>query len=84
MTQPLQIGVTVRFTRSFLQSIAMVTGPAAPTSLGPFARGKVTAIAPISPCSSLVLATVAWADGEQSQVNLLNLESLPNNPASTG
>jgi hypothetical protein len=71
---PLQIGDTVRFSRAFLQSTAMVSGPAAPTSIGPFARGTVTAIAPISPSSSLVLATVAWADGENSQVNVANLE----------
>ncbi len=77
---PLQIGDTVRFTRAFLQSMAMVTGPSAPTSSGPFARGTVTAIAPITPRSPLVLATVHWADGETSQVNVENLEVQPGNP----
>ena len=48
-----QIDDTVRLSRAFLQSTAMVTAPAAPTSVGPFARGTVTAIAPISPGSSL-------------------------------
>jgi hypothetical protein len=57
----------------------MVTGPAAPSSVGPFARGTVTAIAPISPGSSLVLASVAWADGESSEVNVANLELQPDN-----
>jgi hypothetical protein len=50
---PLQIGDTVRLSRAFLQSIAMITGPSAPTSVGPFARVTVMAIAPISPGSSL-------------------------------
>jgi hypothetical protein len=49
MSTPLQIGDTVRYTRAFLQSMAMVSGPDAPTSSGPFARGTVTAIAPITP-----------------------------------
>ena len=80
LVKPLQIGDTVRLSRAFLQSSAMVTGPAAPTSVGPFARGTVTAISPISPGSSLVLATVAWADGESSQVNMANLELQPGNP----
>ncbi|MCT0213649.1 hypothetical protein KQ307_09120 [Synechococcus sp. CS-1326] len=52
----------------------------ASTCVGPFARGTVTAMAPISPGSSLVLATVAWADGESSQVNVVNLELQPGNP----
>jgi hypothetical protein len=77
---PLQIGDTVRLSRAFLQSNAMLTGPAASTSVGPFARGTVTAISPISPGSSLVLASVAWADGESSQVNVVNLELQPGNP----
>jgi hypothetical protein len=76
VTSALQIGDTVRFTRAFLQATAMVTGPEAPTSVGPFARGSVAAIAPISPRSSLVLATVTWADGTSSDVNVANLERL--------
>ena len=39
----------------------MVTGPAAPTSVGPFARGTVMAIAPISLSTFMVLTPVAWA-----------------------
>ena len=77
MSEALQVGDTVRFKRGFLQSIAMGSGPPAPTSLGPFARGTVTAIAPLSPCSSLLLATVAWADGDSTQVNVANLERQP-------
>lgn len=65
---------------AFLQSTAMITGPAAPTSVGPFARGTVIAIAPISPFSTLLLATVAWAHGESGQVNVANLELQPGNP----
>jgi len=80
---PLQIGDTVRFTRPFLQSMAMVSGPGAPTSSGPFARGTVAAIAPIIPNSSMVLATVGWADGVTTQVNVANLEIQPGNPPLT-
>ena len=38
------------------------------------------AIAPISPYSTLLLATVAWAHGESGQVNVANLELQPGNP----
>ncbi len=79
MSAALQNGDTVRFTRAFLQSLAMLSGPAAPTSVGPFARGTVTASAPLSPRSRLLLATVVWADGETSQVNVANLERQPGN-----
>ncbi len=77
MSSALQVGDTVRFTRAFLQSIAMGSGPPAPTSLGPFARGTVSAIAPLSPSSPLLLATVSWADGDSTQVNVANLERQP-------
>ncbi|MCP9857929.1 MULTISPECIES: hypothetical protein [unclassified Cyanobium] len=83
MSASLQIGDTVRFTRAFLQSLAMVSGPEAPTSSGPFARGTVTAIAPIIPNSPMVLATVSWADGVTTQVNVTNLEIQPGNPPLT-
>ena len=81
MSAPLQSGDTVRFTKAFLQSLAMESGPDAPTSLGPFARGTVTAIAPLTPRSSLVLATVPWADDETTQVNL---EQQPGKPPLPG
>jgi hypothetical protein len=80
VTSPLQIGDTLRFTRTFLQSLAMGSGPVAPTSLGPFARGTVVAIAPLSSGSALLLATVDWADGESTQVNVVNLERQSGNP----
>ncbi|MCP9858122.1 MULTISPECIES: hypothetical protein [unclassified Cyanobium] len=83
MSAPLQIGDTVRFTRAFLQSMAMVSGPEAPTSSGPFARGTVSAIGPITPSSPVVVATVSWADGVTTQVNLTNLEIQPGNPPLT-
>lgn len=84
MSAPLQSGDTVRFTKAFLQSLAMVSGPDAPTSSGPFARGTVTAIAPLTPRSSFVLATELWADGETTQVNVVNLEQQPGNPSLPG
>ena len=73
----------MRFSRSFLQSLAMLSGPAAPTSVGPFARGTVTAIGPIIPNSPMVVATVSWADGVTTQVNVTNLEIQPSNPPLT-
>ena len=73
----------MRFSRSFLQSLAMLSGPAAPTSVGPFARGTVTAIGPIIPNSPMVVATVSWADGVTTQVNVTNLEIQPGNPPLT-
>jgi hypothetical protein len=48
--------------------------------VGPFARGTVTAIAPLSLGSPLLLASVSWADGTTSQVNVANLERQPGNP----
>ena len=83
MSSALQIGDTDRrnsqrfTTRGFLQSTAMGSGPPAPTSLGPFARGTVTAIEPLSPSSHLLLATVVWADGVSTRVNVANLERQP-------
>jgi hypothetical protein len=77
VSSALQIVDTVRFKRGFLQSTAMGSGPPAPTSLGPCARGTVTAIAPLSPSSPLLLATVAWADGDSTRVNVANLERQP-------
>ena len=81
MRAPYRDGSTVRFSRSFLQSLAMLSGPAAPTSVAPFARGTLTAIAPLIPGSSLLLAAVSWADGVTTQVNVANLERQPGNPA---
>ena len=49
--------------------------------MGPFVRDTLTAIAPLSPGSSLLLATVSWADGVTTQGNVANLERLPGNPA---
>jgi hypothetical protein len=37
----------------------------------------VTAIEPLSSGSALVLATVVWADGESTRVNVANLERQP-------
>lgn len=43
----------------------------------------MTAIAPIIPNSPMVLATVSWADGVTTQVNVTNLEIQPGNPPLT-
>ncbi len=57
------------------------SGFSAPHGNGPFARDTVTTIAPIIPNSSMVLATVSWADGHISELNMANLERQPGNPA---
>ena len=71
-------------TLAFLQSTAMGSGPPAPASLGPFARRTVTAIEPLSPSSPLLLATVVWADGDSTRVNVANLERQPGSVALQG
>ena len=81
MSSALQIGVTdrrnsQRFTRAFMQTSAMGSGPPAPTSLGPFARGTVTAVAP-PPAAPLLLPTMVWADGDSTRVNVASLERQP-------
>jgi hypothetical protein len=37
----------------------------------------VTAIEPLSPSSPLLLATVVWADGDSTRVNVASLERQP-------
>jgi len=41
----------------------------------------LAAAAPLSPGSPLLLATVRWADGHTSEVNVANLERQPGKPA---
>jgi len=59
----------------------MVSGLDGPTSSGPFARGTVTAIAPIIPNSPMVVPTVSWADGATTQVNVTNFKIQPGTPS---
>jgi hypothetical protein len=44
----------------------------------------VTAIEPLSPSSPLLLATVVWADGDSTRVNVANLERQPGSVALQG
>lgn len=64
-------GTRCRFNKAFLQSTCQYTGPVAPTSYGPFARGTVTGQEPLG---SILLVRVAWDDGTSSAVNAVNLE----------
>lgn len=66
-------GTRCRFTKRFLRATCQYTGPAAPTSRGPFARGTVTGQEPLS---SFLLIRVAWDDGTSSAVNAANLEAI--------
>jgi len=87
------VGILANHPRSFEKKLFANSGdllwtpraaaPPSTTSSGPFARGTVTAIAPIIPNSPMVLATVSMADGATTQVNLTNLEIQPGNPPLT-
>lgn len=63
------VGDRVRFTAAFLRSTVQYTGPEAPCSYGPFARGKV-----VSMSGSTDLVRVLWDDGYEKPVNRFNLE----------
>lgn len=66
-------GTRCRFNKAFLQSTCQYTGPTAPTSVGPFARGTVTGQEPLG---TYLLIRVAWDDGTSSNVNAANLEAI--------
>jgi hypothetical protein len=64
-------GTRCRFNKAFLQSTCQYTGPVAPTSTGPFARGTVVGQEPLG---GWLLIRVAWDDGTTTNVNANNLE----------
>ena len=66
-----------RFTCALLQTIAMAAGHWRRPAWGPWQGGTVTASATLSPGRPLLLATVAWADGDSTRVNVFNLERQP-------
>jgi hypothetical protein len=68
----IEVGDRVRFTAKFLRSTGQYTGEPAPTSYGPFARGEVLNIIPLS--GTTLLAEIKWDDTFRSKVNIDNLE----------
>lgn len=66
-------GTRVRFSANFLRSTGQYAGPDAPTHVGPFARGTVTAVEPF-PGQRYVLVRVRWDDGHDAPAALCNLE----------
>lgn len=67
----------VRYKGKFLRSIGSFTGPAAPTSIGGEARGKVTGVDPLFGAKGRCLVGVLWADGQTSNVLDCNIERFP-------
>ncbi len=65
-TQRIQVGDTVAYSKSFLQSTGQYTGDV------PHARGKVTALVPVG--KDLTLAEIAWDKPDlPARVNVKNL-----------
>ena len=60
------VGDKVAFSRAFLRSTGQFTGPEAPASYGPFARGEVHEHIP-------PYVWIRWADGQETRVNPHNL-----------
>jgi hypothetical protein len=63
--------IRCRFTSGFLRSTVQHTGPDAPTSYGPFARGYAV---PAPEFTASRMALVTWDDGNTSHVLTANLE----------
>ena len=68
-----RIGDRVRFTAAFLRSTGQYTGPDAPASHGPFARGEIVDNEMWHP--GVLFAVVRWDDGTETTVNFHNLET---------
>lgn len=69
MTKVPSIGERVQFHAPFLRSTGQYTGPAAPTSVGPFARGVLVDL------PGDWLALVRWDDGTEGRCHRGNLEA---------
>lgn len=67
----MHVGDKVQFSAGFLKATGQLTGPDAPTDIGPFARGTVIDLTPIS---NRYVAHVQWANNRVSKVLELNLE----------
>jgi peroxiredoxin len=65
------VGDRVRFTKAFLQSTVQYTGPEAPCSHGPFAKGTVMEVLPMVDTN---ICMVAWDGGDDYGVLAPNLE----------
>ena len=71
-----EIGARVMYCAAHLRSTGQYTGPEAPTSFGPFARGRlVEGGATLGGLDPVRFAVVRWEDGEQRPVLRSNLEA---------
>ncbi len=66
-------GDRVAMRASWLRNTGQLTGPPAPTSVGPFARGTVTGTHPLG---ARTLVAVRWDDGRESRVISGNLAAV--------
>jgi hypothetical protein len=73
MAPKLDTGVRVRFSSPFLRSTGQSTGPSAPASYGPWARGTVVEVKRYASCPPIV--AVQWDDGRVTKALAPNLES---------
>lgn len=70
-------GCRVAYAREFLRNTSQFTGPSAPTSSGPFARGSVVEVEPFHGSKSLI--RIHWDDGHISSVldsNLVHVDRI--------
>lgn len=67
----MKVNDKVRFAAGFLKATGQLTGPDAPTSVGPFARGRIIEIHQLGPST---LIEVLWADNRITKIFSKNLE----------
>lgn len=68
-----KIGDRVAMRASWLKNTGQHTGPPAPTSIGPFARGELIEIDTSTTFNGSHLASVRWDDGHESRAITANL-----------
>jgi len=72
MAPKLDTGMRVRYSATFLRSTYQYTGPDAPASEGPWARGTVAEVKRYATCPPIV--AVQWDNGRVTRVLAPNLE----------
>lgn len=72
--KPLRVGSAVRFALAHLRATMQYSGPDAPTSYGPHARGTVLEVRRHGGLRGPAVCRVQWADGRVTSVLETNLE----------
>lgn len=67
----MKVNDRVRLATGFLKATGQITGPDAPTSVGPAARGRIIDIHHLGPST---LIEVLWADNRITRIFSKNLE----------